>query len=258
VAVTGRQLPSEPFCQLVYRNVSGITTPGKWNNSSSIACLGLTCAGWTIQLVNIHRPLAAHQESMHSYTSNISNAPPLSVFDPISTLDFPTSPCTSLYSSAWSDSKSPPTQRRQHPDGHDTARISGLLSAPALPTVVPSIPKTAPPACTCQSLEAPGPGQLSIISASPPAPDPSTPREALGRRVPKQRRVARHVRLLACFFCRRRKIACEPPAKLSSDDPTCKYVLTHLPFPLRLMALATSRCPSFSSRSWVPFILTTL
>ena len=256
MAVTERQLPSEPFCQLVYRKISGITTPGKWNNSSSIACLGLTCAGWTIQLVNIHRPLAAHQESMHSYTSNISNAPPLSVFDPISTLDFPTSPCTSLYSSAWSDSKSSPTQCRQHLDGHDTARISGLLSTPTLPTVVPSIPKTVPPACTCQSLEAPGPGQLSIVSASTPAPDLSTPKDMLGRRVAKQRRVVRHIQPLACLFCCHRKIACKPPAELgTSGDRTCQYVLLliclfhciswHLPPPIAHLSLLVPGCPLY-------------
>jgi hypothetical protein len=173
-----------------------------------------------VQLVNIHSPLAAHQESLQSYTLQLSDVPSLNLCDPTSASNSPTSPCTSL-SSFWSDSEPSPTQRRQYLD--DVTSTSGPPSLPS-PPVVPSIPQTVPPVRAHRSLEAPVPRRPSIASA-PPAPDSSTPGDTAGRRAPKERRVTRPVQPLACFFCRGRKIACGPPAKDGSGDRTCEYVL---------------------------------
>ena len=197
----------------------------KHNLTWSIAFLGLTCAGQTVQLMNIHNPLAPHQESLQSYTLPLSDVPSLNLYDPTSTLDSPTSPCTSL-SSFGSDSEPSPRQHRQYLD--DAASTSVLLSLPA-PPVVPSIPQMVPPVSAHQYFEAPVPRRPSIASAPPPAPDSSTPGDTAGRRAPKQRRVTRAVQPLACYFCRGRKIACGPPAEHGSDR-TCEYVPA-LPLP---------------------------
>jgi hypothetical protein len=185
-----------------------------------------------MQLVNIHVPLADHQQSLQAYTLHLSemSVSNLNAQDPTSTLDSPTSPCTSLSSFPWSDSEPSPTPCQEHLD--DAATV--VPSLDLLPP--PPITQTAPPARAQQLSKAPGPRRPSIATAALD----STPRDIVGRRAPKQRRITRAVQPLACYFCRGRKIACGPPANLGSGDRTCEYVVTRsLPSPHRKTLLVT-------------------
>jgi hypothetical protein len=85
-------------------------------------------------------------------------------------------------------------------------------------------------------LPAPAPTQPLKAPVRPPVskrPFPTPPaverlrQDVLSRRAPKQRCITLAVQPLACYFCRGRKIACGPPADLSSGNQICEYVVAH-------------------------------
>ncbi|KAI9463361.1 hypothetical protein F5148DRAFT_199703 [Russula earlei] len=182
------------------------------------------------QLVNMHQPHVDFQESLHPYALQLREPPLFDAHDRAPPMfSTPNSPCTSL---SWSDSQPSPTQRQQDlgnvvgelPSASSSPTSSAAIQVAYLPSV--SVPQTVPSVGSAERLplEAPGPRRPSTAfhttSAAPEL--DSTPRDVVGRRAPKQRRVTRAVQPLACFFCRGRKIACGPPANCGSGDRTCE------------------------------------
>jgi hypothetical protein len=132
----------------------------------------------------------------------------------------PTSPWTSSSlsessSQPWSDSEPSPTPCQYSDDT--------VPSATPVPQTILPAPVSAP----TQPLEAPARPPVSIRPLPTPPAVESPRQDVLSRRAPKQRRITRAVQPLACYFCRGRKIACGPPADLSSGNRTCEYVVAH-------------------------------
>jgi hypothetical protein len=132
-------------------------------------------------------------------------------------LKSPASSCTSRLSLHSSNSESSPGPSK---DSDDAMSSTQATPPPEPPMGLPVRP---------QSAETP---------VRPPGPRRPFSAPALGRRAPKPRRT---VQPLACFFCRRRKIACGPPVNLGSGDRTCEYVRPFVPFTL-FLSLRTIIC----------------
>jgi hypothetical protein len=172
-----------------------------------------------------YTPDVGIQELSYPYTLQLYEPPPpMNVSDGTSLFCSPTSPCTSSSlsespssSQPWSDSESSPTPCQYSDDA-----VPSVTPVPQ-----PILPPPAPVPAPTQPLEAPARPPYSKRPLPTPPVVESPRQDVLSRRAPKQRRITRAVQPLACYFCRGRKIACGPPADLSSGNRTCEYVVAH-------------------------------
>ena len=146
---------------------------------------------------------------LHHHQAPFTN---VGLFELAPLLGSPASTCTSR--SSFHSSNSEPS-----PGPSDDATSSTVTTPPSEPQLEPPV--------RVQSAETPvrrpGRPRRPSTAPAPVAEDPTTGQEAVGRRrVPKPRRTTRPVQPLACFFCRRRKIACGPPVNLGAGDRTCE------------------------------------
>ncbi|KAH8995530.1 hypothetical protein EDB86DRAFT_1098319 [Lactarius hatsudake] len=150
---------------------------------------------------------------LHHHQTPSTNVTPFKLAPLLSSF---TSTCTSSLHPSNSESSSPGCCRHLEDATSDT-----LTAFP------PSKPQTEPPTRSKSPetpVRRPGPRRPSSVPAPVTVGPTNTVQEGVGHRAPKPRRTPRAVQPLACFFCRRRKIACGPPVNLSNGDRTCEYV----------------------------------
>ena len=186
-----------------------------------------------------------HLHHQHAPFTNVG------LFELAPLLSSPASTCTSRSSFHSSNSESSPGPSKNSDDATSSAQATPPSEPPYMePPVHPQSAET--------PVRPPGPRRPPSAPA-PVAEDPTTYTDRVGRRAPKPRRTTRAVQPLACFFCRRRKIACGPPVNLGAGDRTCEYVRPFVPLTL-FLSLHTIICARLSAHVSItgvsaPFLL---
>jgi hypothetical protein len=162
-------------------------------------------------------------------------------------LSSPASTCSSRSYFHSSDSESSPGPSKDSDDATSSAQATP-------PSEPPQMEPPARPQSAETPVRPPGPGRPSSAPA-PVAEDPTTHTGRVGRRAPKPRHTTRAVQPLACFFCRRRKIACGPPVNLGAGDRTCEYVPLTLFLSLHTIICAQLRAHVSITGCPAPFLL---